>query len=137
MLLDPQVQRYLDQMSAQGTSPVALESPEEARWAMESETSELGPLIAVDRIEDHQVPGSGGVIHVRLTAPRQEEPLPVLVYAHGGGWVVGSTATHEPLCRSLTVAAGIAVVSVEYRRAPEHRARRRSTMFTRSLNGWR
>jgi len=47
-------------------------------------------------------------------------PLPVLVYAHGGGWVVGSVETHHPFCRLLSEAAGIVVLSVEYRLAPEH-----------------
>jgi acetyl esterase len=48
------------------------------------------------------------------------EPLPVLVYLHGGGWVAGSVATHEPFCCLLSKAANVIILSVEYRRAPEH-----------------
>ena len=51
---------------------------------------------------------------------RGSETLPVLVYLHGGGWVAGSVATHDPFCRLLSEAAGVIVASVEYRLAPEH-----------------
>ncbi len=54
------------------------------------------------------------------TPPDATGPLPALVFAHGGGWVVGSIETHDPFCRLLSEAAGIIVLSVEYRRAPEH-----------------
>jgi len=54
------------------------------------------------------------------TPPRAAAPLPALVYLHGGGWVVGSIATHDPFCRLLSDAAGVIVASVEYRLAPEH-----------------
>lgn len=54
-------------------------------------------------------------------APRPGSPLPVLLYMHGGGFVVGSLASHEPLCRRLAAAAGCAVLSIAYRLAPEHR----------------
>ena len=58
----------------------------------------------------------------RLYTPQGAElPLPLLVYAHGGGWVVGSIETHDPFCRLLSEAAGILILSVAYRLAPEHR----------------
>ena len=50
----------------------------------------------------------------------RREKLPVLVYLHGGGWVAGSVATHDPFCRLLSEAAGVIIASVEYRLAPEH-----------------
>ncbi len=58
----------------------------------------------------------------RLYTPHgADSPLPVLVFAHGGGWVVGSIETHDPFCRLLSEAAGILILSVAYRLAPEHR----------------
>jgi acetyl esterase len=60
-------------------------------------------------------------LHGRLFTPAGlTTPLPVLVYLHGGGWVAGSVATHEPFCCLLSRAANIIILSVEYRRAPEH-----------------
>lgn len=62
-----------------------------------------------------------GDLQGRLFTPAgATTPLPVLVYLHGGGWVAGSVATHEPFCCLLSKAAGIIILSVEYRRPPEH-----------------
>jgi acetyl esterase len=62
-----------------------------------------------------------GALTARLYTPgRAAGPLPGVVYLHGGGWVAGSVATHDPFCRLLSEAAGVIVVSVEYRLAPEH-----------------
>jgi acetyl esterase len=58
---------------------------------------------------------------VRLYTPPGRGPFPVLVYFHGGGWVIGNIAAYDPTCRALTNAAGCVVVSVEYRLAPEHK----------------
>lgn len=52
--------------------------------------------------------------------PDAEPPLPLLVYLHGGGWAAGSVATHDPFCRLLCAAAGVLILSVDYRLAPEH-----------------
>ena len=68
---------------------------------------------------DHRVPVAGGEITVRAYSPGGPGPHPVLVYYHGGGWVIGDLYTHDGLCRSLTNAARCAVVSVDYRLAPE------------------
>lgn len=62
----------------------------------------------------------GEHLRARLWAP-STAPLPVLLYFHGGGFTIGSTDTHEPLCRRIAALAGCAVVSVDYRLAPEHR----------------
>jgi acetyl esterase len=62
-----------------------------------------------------------GTLSGRLYTPaRSAEKLPVLVYLHGGGWVAGSVATHDPFCRLLSEAANVITLSVEYRLAPEH-----------------
>jgi acetyl esterase len=71
--------------------------------------------------EDRTVAGAAGPLHARLYVPDgAETPGPLLVYYHGGGWVEGSVATHEPSCRLLAHLAGVRVLSVDYRLAPEH-----------------
>jgi acetyl esterase len=66
------------------------------------------------------VPGPAGEIPVRIYTPEGGTLLPILVYFHGGGWVIGSLETHDGLCRMLANRAGCVVVSVDYRLAPEH-----------------
>jgi acetyl esterase len=67
------------------------------------------------------IPGPAGEIHVRLYAPLHRQRAGTLVYIHGGGFVVGSLDSFDGLCRTLANRAGTTVVSVDYRRAPEHR----------------
>jgi len=85
----------------------------------------LAPLAIRPRLPltatDHTVAGAAGPLRARLYAPHgAETPGPLLVYFHGGGWVEGSVATHEPSCRLLAHLAGVRVLSVDYRLAPEH-----------------
>ena len=75
----------------------------------------------VARVEDLSIPGPAGEILVRLYSPSPREQLPTVVYFHGGGWVLGDLDSHDPLCRALANRAGAAVVSVDYRLAPEHK----------------
>ena len=78
------------------------------------------PSHKLARVEDLRIPTRDGVgVAARLFAPESATPLPVLLYFHGGGFTVGSVATHEPLCRQLAHLAACAVVSVDYRLAPE------------------
>ena len=73
---------------------------------------------------DLQATGPQGGIPLRLIRPAgsdESDVLPVLVYYHGGGWVIGDLDTHDTLCRQLANAAGCAVVAVDYRMGPEHR----------------
>jgi acetyl esterase len=125
MPLDPQVQDYLTKLASLGMDPMSAISPAMARAMMEAETRTLGEPPAVGWIADRTIPGPGpeGEIPIRITFPAGEEKTsnPALVYFHGGGWVVGSIATHDLMCRELANAARVAVVSVGYRLAPEHR----------------
>jgi acetyl esterase len=76
----------------------------------------------VARVEDRTVPGLAGEIPVRVYRPSAGAgPHPIVVYFHGGGWVLGTLDTHDDVCRTLANRAGALVVSVGYRRAPEHR----------------
>ena len=70
---------------------------------------------------DRTIPGPAGEIPVRVYTPNGTAPFPLLVYFHGGGWVLGSLDTHDGICRSLANGAGCVVVSVDYRLAPEHK----------------
>lgn len=73
------------------------------------------------RVEDRTIPGPGGAIPIRVYAPRTGGDLPALIFFHGGGFVVGSVASHDRLCRIVAAEAECMVISVEYRRAPEHK----------------
>jgi len=100
-------------------------SVEEARASarVEAETTDGQPPLPMARIEALQVPGHAGPIPARLYVPGNlpaATAAPLLVYFHGGGWVIGDLDTHDGVCRFLAAAAGTAVLSVDYRLAPEH-----------------
>ena len=94
----------------------------QARAAYEAGAGVLEiPKPALARVEDFSIPARDGqALPARLYAP-SAEVLPVLLYFHGGGFTIGSIATHDILCRQLSHLAGCAVVSVDYRLAPEHK----------------
>jgi acetyl esterase len=119
MPLDAQAQRVIEAMTALNLKPVESSTPDEARESIRSRTAALGPFEDVAAVADHRVPVAGGEITVRAYSPGGPGPHPALVYYHGGGWVIGDLYTHDGLCRSLTNAARCAVVSVDYRLAPE------------------
>jgi acetyl esterase len=120
MAVDPQVQVLLDMLVAAGGPRFIELSPAEAReWFNKLRR----PFeIPIGQITDRAIPGPAGDIPVRLYTPVDAAPgrLPVLVYFHGGGWVVGDIDSHDPVCRSLANASGCKIMSVDYRLAPEH-----------------
>jgi acetyl esterase len=126
--LDPQVRGVLGQMAAAGVRPLATLTVEQARANHVAASARLcAPVAAAVEVHNLAVPGEpGGVrgtseeIPVRLYRPC-EGTLPLMVWFHGGGWVVGSLDTYDPLCRRLAAASGMLVASVGYRLAPEHR----------------
>jgi acetyl esterase len=95
-------------------------TPAEARAAIEAGIDRVTPREAVARVEDREIPGPHGPIPVRIYTPEGDGPFPVLVYFHGGGWVVCSIETHDAWCRHLTNSISCVVVSVHYRQAPEY-----------------
>lgn len=121
MPLDPQARAVLDQMAALGLPPLGTLSPEETRRNMELRQAALPPGEPVASVEDRTIPGPANAIPIRIYRPASDAPLPVLVYFHGGGWVIGSINTHDSICRTLANAAACIVVSVDYRLAPEHK----------------
>jgi acetyl esterase len=80
-----------------------------------------GRPMGVAKIEEMRIPGPGGEIPIRVYWPTEDGPLPVLVFYHGGGWVIGDLETNDSLCRRLANKVPAVVVSVDYRLAPEHR----------------
>jgi acetyl esterase len=81
------------------------------------------PPIPMARVEAMAIPGQGGPIPARFYLPGglpDGAPLPLTVYLHGGGWVIGDLDSHDGVCRFLAARTGTAVLSIDYRLAPEH-----------------
>jgi acetyl esterase len=119
MPLHPQAKELCDQMSA--FAPLETLSVPEARARSEEMMKRFGPGEPVADVRERALPGPGGDIPVRFYVPAGRAPFPVLVFFHGGGWVVGSLETTDFYCRAVTNAAGCVVASVNYRHGPEHR----------------
>ena len=94
-------------------------TPEEARAAFAQITTILSAGAEVRAIVPLDIPVDGGILRARLFVP-DERPQALVVYFHGGGWVVGGVDEFTPLCREIAAGAGVAVALVEYRKAPEH-----------------
>jgi acetyl esterase len=120
MALDPQVRTLLDQMGALGNPPINELSVSDARKQSMDMAAMQGVLEPVATIEDRTLPGPACPIPVRVYTPAIDGPLPVFVYLHGGGWVIGNIESSDGLCRALCNAARCIVMSVDYRLAPEH-----------------
>lgn len=120
--LDPQIETLLQQMEAKGVPPVTALTPMQARESRNPVFVELGgPRESIAHVENLNIPGAGGGIPIRVYTPNGKGPFPVLLYFHGGGWVICNLDTHDALCRSLANGASCLVVSVDYRLAPEHK----------------
>jgi len=121
MPLDPQAKAVLDQFASMGGPQLHEMSVAQARELILGMVALAGEPESIARIENRTVPGPAGQIPVRIYTPVGTAPFPVLVYFHGGGWVIGNLDTHDGICRSLANRVGCLVVSVDYRLAPEHR----------------
>ena len=124
-LLTPAMRDVLNRMARAGRPSLHTLTPEQARAAYEAGAGVLEiPKPALARVEDLGIPVQGGQqIAARLYAPSaaSDAMLPVLLYFHGGGFTIGSIASHDVLCRQLSHLAGCAVVSVDYRLAPAYK----------------
>ena len=121
-LLTPAMHHVLDRMARTRQLPLHALTPPQARQVYEVGSGMLDiPGHKLARVEDLQIPARDGhLLPARLYAPAADK-LPVLLYFHGGGFTIGSVATHDALCRHLSHLAHCAVVSVDYRLAPEHK----------------
>jgi acetyl esterase len=121
MALDPQLKTLLDQIASLGGPPIQELGVTQARALLEGFAAAGGPRAEVTRVEDRTFAGPAGDVPVRIYRPTDAAgPQPVLVWFHGGGWVLGSITGSDLTCRELAVQAGVVVVSVGYRLAPEH-----------------
>ena len=118
--LDPQMKLMLDVANADGPAFLRAETAEQARAKMQALLeARQAPDVPVYKVENRHIPGPGGELPIRVYTP--EAPSSgILVYFHGGGWVLGSLDTHDFVCRLLTSGAGCITVSIGYRLAPEH-----------------
>ena len=124
-LLKPAMRGVLDRIARANRLPIHLLTPEQARAFYEAGSGVLDiPPHKLKRVEELLIPmRDGEQIAARLYAPalQDEAPdLPVLLYLHGGGFTIGSLNTHDSLCRHLSHLAHCAVLSVDYRLAPQH-----------------
>ncbi len=118
-LLDPRVAIYLKLTGADKKK--AAISIRESRKLLEEEAAFAGGTpVPMASVRDMTATAGGLTVPVRVYAPGNNGPLPVVVYYHGGGWVEGSINSHDTLCRILAKKTGALVVSVDYRLAPEH-----------------
>ena len=117
MPLDPQAQNVLDTIAALNLPANHTVSPAEARANAKLRPRAEGPEVA--KVEDRAIPGPGPNIPVRVYTPAGPGPFPILVWFHGGGWVVGDLDGADGTARHLTVGANCVTVSVDYRLAPE------------------
>lgn len=137
MPIDSDAQAVLDQYAKFDVPPIETMSPENARNAptlknaVEEMTAESVAARAmtvakpmpppVGSITHRLIPGPGGDLLARVFTPKGDGPFPVIVYFHGGGWVIANLDVYEPSCRALCNAVEAVVVSVAYRLAPEHK----------------
>ena len=119
--LQPDVEMILIQMAAMNLPTLDSMPVDEARafYAQMSTTRPPGP--DVGEIVDGVLPGATGDLAYRLYRPPTPGPHPIVVFFHGGGWVVGDAVSDDPLCRDLCVRSDAIVISADYRHAPEHR----------------
>ena len=125
MALDPQVASVIDLIVKSGRPAYHTLSPKEARRLfLETRPASTPPAPQIGAVRDLTADGPLGTIPLRVYRPGgvpDSRPLPVLVFFHGGGWVIGDIETHDVVCRQVTAEAGISVISVDYRLAPENK----------------
>jgi len=118
-MLDPDIRRLLQTIF---NLPAAEGPPDVARLRAAAEAAPQllgGPAEDVASVRDTTAPGRSGPVPLRVYRPAST-PGPLILYAHGGGWVTGSLGSHDKLCRILANRLGSVVVAVDYRLAPEH-----------------
>lgn len=134
MSLDTETRAFMDKLAATASKPRHLMTPDEARAAFARISTILSAGADVRATVALDIPVDGGTLRARLFVPH-ERPQALLVYFHGGGWVVGGIEEFTPLCREIAVGAGVAVALVEYRKAPEHPFPGRRSMHGRPRSG--
>jgi acetyl esterase/lipase len=119
--LDPVARKLLDDFVSSGRPNAHLLPVAEARRNFEALFEGLGPGVDVVEVREHAIAVADGSIPARSYRPSAATGLALVVYFHGGGWLLGSVDSHDGVCRSLAVASGAVVLNVGYRRGPESR----------------
>ena len=118
--MDAEITALLQKVKDAKRTPFWQSTPAQAREGPMLMDLLFGAAPDVARVEDFSITSSDGhALPVRLYVP-QKQPRGLIVYFHGGGWVIGSVAAYHPLTATLAVRTGCAVLSVDYRLAPEH-----------------
>jgi acetyl esterase/lipase len=129
----PDMQQVLERLATLHPRPIETLSPAAARRqptpadavkrVLVAQRRDAMPeaLVPGVRSDDRTIPGPGGVLPVRIYIPAGQGPFPVIVYFHGGGWVIGSKEVYDGGARGLAKEANAIVMSVDYRLAPEHK----------------
>ena len=127
---DPQMKAVLDTLKSLSGKPIdklrpalarVQPGPGDAVKALLTEQDKSTAPEPVGMVQSRMVPGPAGKVPVRIYTPEGDGPFPVVVYYHGGGWVIASIDAYDSSCRALCNAAKAVVISVGYRQAPEHR----------------
>ena len=119
MPLHPVVEKVLDAMKASGWKGIAQTTPQEARQFMAARTPLFGDGPEVGKVENVEIATRAGKIRGRVLLPTSP-PRALVVFYHGGGWVIGGIDESEIIARFMVEKTGAGVVLVEYRLAPEH-----------------
>ncbi|MFD2470356.1 flavin-containing monooxygenase [Amycolatopsis silviterrae] len=120
VLDDPATSEVKAMLAGLALPDVTQHDPAELREIIRSRRAPLTRQPAMRIAEDRVIPGPGGDLKLRIYAPHHETPLPVLVFAHGGGFVFCDLDSHDEFCRSMAASVEAVVVAVDYRLAPEH-----------------
>jgi acetyl esterase len=124
MSLDPQIEFVIGLVKKANAPEFWQLTPDQAREQYLLRVAKLAVKEPIFRTEDRRIPGPGSHISIRIYTPREiksGEKLPVLLWSHGGGFVIGSLDTHDSVCRLLANQANCIVVAVDYRLAPEYK----------------
>lgn len=119
--LMPDIAMVLDMLATLGLPPLESLQPVEARAFVEASNATRLPGPNVGAIVDGTYPGAAGELNYRLYRPDTPGPHPLVLYFHGGGWVLGDHASDDPMCRDLCARSGCLIVSCDYRHGPEAR----------------
>jgi acetyl esterase len=122
MPLDPKAKALLTAIAAAGEPAIDSIPLDVARAQVEKGMARMNiPVMPVGFIKNTSFMGSGREIPVRIYIPEGEGPFPVMVFFHGGGWVLFSLDTYDPMCTHICSMAGCIVTSVDFRLSPEHK----------------
>ena len=119
-MLHPEARAWVDRVLSNGWVPRHTLTPELAREQLRN--TRIAPLARpLYDVRNHTIDGPGGPLKVRVYRPSDAEALPITMFFHGGGWVLGDLELSDAFCREVAAGVDCLVVSVDYRLAPEHR----------------